>query len=86
MINLKTASLSSGTQLTNGALQYVWCFWREGSFIFIDLGRRAIYFHGSGEKGHLFSRIWGEGSFIFMDLGRRAIYFHGSGEKGHLFS
>ena len=52
----------------------------------MDLGRRAIYFHRSGEKGHLFSWIWGEGSFIFKDLGRRAIYFHGSGEKGHLFS
>ena len=27
---------------------------------FGDTGRRAIYFQGFGEKGHLFSEIWGE--------------------------
>ena len=27
---------------------------------FGDSGRRAIYFQGFGEKGHLFSGIWGE--------------------------
>ena len=26
---------------------------------FGDSGRRAIYFQGFGEKGHLFSGIWG---------------------------
>ena len=38
---------------------------------FGDTGRKAIYFQGFGEKGHLFSGIWGEGSFIFRDLGRK---------------
>ena len=27
---------------------------------FGDSGRRAIYFQGFGEKGHLFSGIWGD--------------------------
>ena len=37
---------------------------------FGDTGRRAIYFQGFGEKGHLFSGIWGE-SITFWVLGSR---------------
>ena len=36
---------------------------------FGDSGRRAIYFQGFGEKGHLFSGIWGD----FGVLGSRGL-------------
>ena len=61
---------------------------------FGDSGRRAIYFQGFGEKGHLFSGIWGESITFwgvseywaeekhFRDLGRRVIIFlYGSREQ-----
>ena len=54
---------------------------------FGDMERRAIYYQGSGQKGHLFLGIWGEGQFIFRDLGRRkVIYFQEYGGKGNLLS
>ena len=48
-------------------------------------GRRAIYFQGFGEKGHLFSGIWGDFGVLgrreqeaeekhFRDLGRKTIF------------
>ena len=55
-----------------------------------DSGRRAIYFQGFGEKGHLFSGIWGESiTFLgfreqgaeekhFRELGRMVIFPSGS--------
>ena len=56
--------------------------------------RRAIYFQGFGEKGHLFSGIWGESiTFLgfreqmaekkhFRELGRKVIFFfQGAGSK-----
>ena len=38
---------------------------------FGDSGRRAIYFQGFGEKGHLFSGIWGKSITFggFMEQG-----------------
>ena len=60
---------------------------------FGDSGRRAIYFHGFGEKGHLFSGIWGESitrlgfreqgaeEKHFRELGRKVIFLSGSREQ-----
>ena len=60
---------------------------------FGDSGRRAIYFQGFGEKGHLFSGIWGEsitfGGFReqgaeekhFRELWRKVIFLSGSKEQ-----
>ena len=59
---------------------------------FGDSGRRAIYFHGFGEKGHLFSGIWGESMVLgsreqaaeekhFRELGRKVIFLSGSREQ-----
>ena len=56
-------------------------------------GRRAICFHGFGEKGHLFSGIWGESITCwgfreqgaeekhFRELGRKVIFLSGSREQ-----
>ena len=38
---------------------------------FGDSGRRAIYFHGFGEKGNLFSGIWRESITFWGFLGIR---------------
>ena len=62
--------------------------------VFWDSGRRAIYFHGFGEKGHLFSGIWGEIGVLgsreqgaeekhFRELGRKVIFLSGSREQRH---
>ena len=59
---------------------------------FGDSGRRAIYFQGFGEKGHLFSGIWGESMVLgsreqgaeekhFRELGRKVIFLSGSREQ-----
>ena len=59
---------------------------------FGDSGRRAIYFQGLGEKGHLFSGIWGESIVLgsreqgaeekhFRELGRKVIFLSGSREQ-----
>ena len=59
---------------------------------FGDSGRRAIYFQGFGEKGHLFSGIWGESRVLgsreqgaeekhFRELGRKVIFLSGSREQ-----
>ena len=59
---------------------------------FGDSGRRAIYFQGFGEKGHLFSGIWGESGVLgsreqgaeekhFRELGRLVIFLSGSREQ-----
>ena len=59
---------------------------------FGDSGRRAIYFQGFGEKGHLFSGIWGESIVLgsreqgveekhFRELGRKVIFLTGSREQ-----
>ena len=60
---------------------------------FGDSGRRAIYFQGFGENGHLFSRIWGESITFwgfreqgaeekhFWELGRKVIFLSGSREQ-----
>ena len=59
---------------------------------FGDSGRRAIYFQGFGEKGHLFSGIWGEIGVLgsreqgaeekhFRELGRKVIFLSGSREQ-----
>ena len=59
---------------------------------FRDSGRRAIYFQGFGEKGHLFSGIWGESIVLgsreqedeekhFRELGRKVIFLSGSREQ-----
>ena len=62
---------------------------------FGDTGRRAIYFQGFGEKGHLFSGIWGESITFwvlgsreqgveekhFRKLGRKVIFLSGSREQ-----
>ena len=59
---------------------------------FGDSGRRAIYFQGFGEKGHLFSGIWGESIVLgsreqgteekhFRELGRKVIFLSGSREQ-----
>ena len=59
---------------------------------FGDSGRRAIYFQGFGEKGHLFSGIWGESRVLgsreegaeekhFGELGRKVICLSGSREQ-----
>ena len=61
---------------------------------FGDSGRRAIYFQGFGEKGHLFSGIWGESRVLgsreqgaeekhFRELGRKVIFLSGSREQRH---
>ena len=72
--------------------------WLQGPHIggpprgFGDSGRRAIYFQGFGEKGHLFSGIWGEIGVLgsreqgpeekhFRKLGRKAIFLSGSREE-----
>ena len=56
-------------------------------------GRRAIYFQGFGEKGHLFSGICGESIIFcgfreqgakekhFRELGRKVIFLSGSREQ-----
>ena len=54
--------------------------------------RRAIYFQGFGEKGHLFSGIWGDFGVLgsreqwaeekyFRELGRKVIFLSGSREQ-----
>ena len=59
---------------------------------FGDSGRRAIYFQGFGEKGHLFSGIWGALGVLgsreqrdeekhFRELGRKVIFLSGSREQ-----
>ena len=57
---------------------------------FGDSGRRAIYFKGFGEKGHLFSGIWGESmgagsrgmrKNILGSWGERSFFFQGAGSK-----
>ena len=61
---------------------------------FGDSGRRAIYFQGFGEKGHLFSGIWGETGVlgsreqgahtrknILGSWGERSFFFQGAGSK-----
>ena len=60
---------------------------------FGDTGRRAIYFQGFGEKGHLYSGIWGDSkTFLgfreqgveekhFRKLGRKVIFLSGSREQ-----
>ena len=59
---------------------------------FGDSGRRAIYFQGFGEKGHLFSGIWGafgvlgcreQGAEenILGSWGERSFFFQGAGSK-----
>ena len=59
---------------------------------FGDSGRRAIYFQGFGENGHLFSGIWGEIGVLgsreqgveekhFRELGRKVIFLSGSRDQ-----
>ena len=59
---------------------------------FEDSRRRAIYFQGFGEKGHLFSGIWGESGVLgsreqvaeekhFRELERKVIFLSGSREQ-----
>ena len=59
---------------------------------FGDSGRRAIYFQGFGEKGHLFSGIWGKNMVlgsreqglrknILGSWGERSFFFQGAGSK-----
>ena len=53
----------------------------EGLFIFRDLGRRVIYFQGSGEKAVLESRKhWAEEKH-FRELGRNVIFLPESREQ-----
>ena len=59
---------------------------------FGDSGRRAIYFQGFREKGHLFSGIWGDFGVLgsreqwaeekyFRELRRKVIFLSGSREQ-----
>ena len=73
-----------------GCILFYWLFYWGPPRGFGDSGRRAIYFQGFGEKGHLFSGILGDlgvlgsreqGKNILGSWVERSFFFQGAGSK-----
>ena len=89
LVGVVDTQLFEAVELEEQMMQSVFARPSQG---FGDSGRRAIYFQGFGEKGHLFSGIWGDFGVLgsreqgaeekhFGELGRKVIFLSGSREQ-----